>query len=574
MISEILTIFKADTSDMKSGLRDLKGEQKQLAETELHAAEARNKHLEDWTKGNGKAKASLEALKSSMMLVNKGLEMMGLEGSRVSEAFGSMSAVMSTIGGKGGILAGLATGLVYAVDALGDWQHEMNQARFVQEQFEAAQWKTKDAVTQGAEALRIAYMEMDQLAIKTALGTDAMKAFTDAYIQADMVARAPWFKEEFEGGWARKGQVMPMGDQGVGAFQSLYGGGPVGTPDINPFNYQDLDESGVRASNRIAARKEEIKLAREELAALERQWKSYDHGALSVGLYRQEQERLRAVINGTVGKGKPGRGDVSQYIGGVGLEEQATSSITGNRLLGFSVPGATATYSTEGEQALAQQASWKHIYDAEKQARDERDRMQGLANMREAQNVGQLEKIFGPIEEFEIYEQGFASLGSTFSAFSDAVGEGYAAIVTGQGSFSAAFKKAFADGLLAMGKSSVVSALRETALGVGALAIGSPTAAIHFKSAALHGAVAVAAGAAANALGAGSSAPAPAPSGGSSSGSAGGRTSGGGTVDKPGEKSERPIYILMGSAYDESTPRMRRVMANEAVEKALRERDD
>lgn len=502
MISEILTIFKADTSDLKSGLRELKGEQKQLAEAELSAANARNRQLEDWTKGNGKAKASLEALKSSFMLAAKSLELLGMEGTKASEALGAMGSVMSAIGGKGGIVAGLAVGLGYAVDALGDWQDEMNKARFVQEQFEVAWQKSRDAVSQGAEAISAAQRAMVELSLKTTLGADAAKAFKIAWENLDTMMNKESFRKLFFGGWqeqdAKKAVNSPFYDP-TAAFQSTY---KDQDESANPFSYGSADHAGWRASDRIGERQKEISLAKDELAALERQWASYEHGALSVGLYRQEREKLLATISGKVGgKGKPGRGDVSQYIGGVGMDERATSSVTGDRLLGMGPLGQAAAYDTSGEQALAMQASRDVIYEAEEAERNRKDLVQRLANEREGQNIGQLEKIFGPIEQFELYEQGFAHLGATFGAFSEAMGAGYEAIVTGQGSFSQAIKQTLADGLMAIGKSSVVEALRQTALGFGALAFGSPTAAMHFKSAAMHGAVAIAAGAAAHSLG-------------------------------------------------------------------------
>jgi hypothetical protein len=550
---------------MKSGIRELKGEQKQLAEAELAAANARNKHLEDWTKGNGKAKAGLEALKSSMMLAAKSIELLGLEGSKASEALGSMSMVMSTIGGKGGILAGLATGLVYAVDALGDWQHEMNQARFVQDQFAAAQQKTKDALTQGTEALRMAHREMVELSLKTTLGAETAKAFTVAWQNMDTMLNKESFRKLFFGGWRQ---------DAIDQFAALQSGGFGPKDEIDQFaaltgRGKLVDETGVAASNRIAAREQEIKLAKDELAALERQWASYEHGALSVGLYRAEREKLLATIRGTVGK--PGRGDVSDYVSIGGMDRAGAPIGYSNSL------GQSAMYDTSGEHALAQQASQDVIYEAEELERNRRDLMQRLSNEREGQNIGQLEKIFGPIEQFELYEQGFAHLGATFGAFSEAMGAGYEAIVTGQGSFSQAIKQTLADGLMAIGKSSVVEALRQTALGFGALAFGSPTAGMHFKSALMHTAVAAAAGLAANSLGTSAQVAANDKAAAEKSKEdekAKNRATGKSSGDGGGGQGERPIYILMGSAYDESTPRMRRVMANDAVEKALRERDE
>jgi len=193
--------------------------------------------------------------------------------------------------------------------------------------------------------------------------------------------------------------------------------------------------------------------------------------------------------------------------------------------------------------------------------------------------MGYLETAFGPIEQFDAYQQGFETLGSVFNSFNEAVGASYETIVTGQGSVSAAFRKVFADSLMAMGKASVVSALRETALGVGALAVGSPTAMMHFKSAGLHAAVAVAAGVAANALGTSASDKGSTSTGGTGtttssggSGASGGASSGGGTSS--GEDKSRPIVVVLGSAFDETTPRQRAKSAQAAVDKAIRERDE
>lgn len=106
-----------------------------------------------------------------------------------------------------------------------------------------------------------------------------------------------------------------------------------------------------------------------------------------------------------------------------------------------------------------------------------------------------LENTFGPLDEFNVYQSAFESLTA-------AVGASYEAIVTGQGSASAAFKKMFADMLMAMGKSSAISALKELAYAAGDLAFGNvPGAILHGEAAALHTAVAIAAGAAAHSIG-------------------------------------------------------------------------
>jgi hypothetical protein len=188
----------------------------------------------------------------------------------------------------------------------------------------------------------------------------------------------------------------------------------------------------------------------------------------------------------------------------------------------------------------------------------------------EERRRGYLEAAFGTIEEIDLYKQAFESFGGVFTAFGDAVGGSYEAIVTGSGSAAAAFKHMLADGLLALGKSEVVQALKETALGFGELALGNAaSAALHFKSAAVHGAVAVAAGAAAHGMGAGSSADKGAGSGasggtGASRGSSGGGSSGN-TVTQQGER----VIVYAGDSFSEDTPRYRQRRAEALVGMAL-----
>lgn len=51
IVSNVIVSYKADTSDMKKGLRELQGEERKLAEEQLKQSEARNKSLEQWKSG-------------------------------------------------------------------------------------------------------------------------------------------------------------------------------------------------------------------------------------------------------------------------------------------------------------------------------------------------------------------------------------------------------------------------------------------------------------------------------------------------------------------------------------------
>lgn len=194
--------------------------------------------------------------------------------------------------------------------------------------------------------------------------------------------------------------------------------------------------------------------------------------------------------------------------------------------------------------------------------------------------LGYLEAALGPVEQFDAYEEGFAKLGETFDAFGQAVGSSYEAIVTGQGSVSTAFKKVMADGLMAIGKSSAIEALRETALGFASLALGplgGASAGMHFKAAALHAGVAVAAGVAANQLGTSAQVSA-------SEAASKEKAKEEEKAKKEREKEEKkrsgesdrdaPTYIILGSHFDDMTPRQRRAAISAGYERAQRERDE
>jgi hypothetical protein len=249
---------------------------------------------------------------------------------------------------------------------------------------------------------------------------------------------------------------------------------------------------------------------------------------------------------------------------------------------GSNVLGSAAFQNYRGfaidEQKLLEQVTAGHMADYESlQSAGSR-----YEKFQDKRQQGLLEGALGPIEQFDAYAQAAGHLGDAFSAFGDAVGASYEAIVTGQGSVSAAFKKMFADGLLAMGKSSAVEALRETALGFGSLALGplgGVSASMHFKAAAMHGGVALAAGLAARAMSGGDSGPRD-----HRGGDAGGRGESGSVSTDRGrdqrgdaasrDRSSRPIVMILGSQFDELTPRQRRQKADEAWERARRERDE
>jgi len=186
-----------------------------------------------------------------------------------------------------------------------------------------------------------------------------------------------------------------------------------------------------------------------------------------------------------------------------------------------------------------------------------------------------LESTFGTIEEFSAYR-------AAFDGVTQALASQYEAIVTGSDLSGKAFKRAVADTLLAIGKQELVLGIKEGAWALGELAYGNLAgAALHGKSSAMHFAAAAAAGVAANSLGTSAQAAASdkaaadkAKADEQAKKDAERKSKSGASGGGSGSDSARPIIVMLGSGFDETSPRQRAARSREAVERALRERDD
>jgi len=100
-----------------------------------------------------------------------------------------------------------------------------------------------------------------------------------------------------------------------------------------------------------------------------------------------------------------------------------------------------------------------------------------------------------------ILETSMESLDTVLSAFDEAATANLEAMLTGGKMTAKATREMVKETMLALTTESIVQGLKQTALGLGALAMGSPSAALHFASAAKFAAVGVAAGVAGAAAG-------------------------------------------------------------------------
>jgi hypothetical protein len=606
LVSQILTVFKADTSEMKRAIKELQGAEKERAEQQLKNAEQENsgydKALRKLADVNqvlelaGKAaKFAGDAMKQYADHTRLTAATAGVNMDKLSEAFGGLvnQHELLTFAAKtqSGVLALNQQEMELvgrAALALRSRGHDL----------EDSMRKLTDAMVKGTVG------GLDDLGLKIKEGDSRAQTLKNTMDELKRVADESGASYEQAGDRIRKlatdwdnatdaikryvaetvnlaaehwtGARDADADEMLDIFEAKHGRGMGWVQALAEAEQEAQGRANVRYENKInpPPRQDALGKRKEEMAVIEMA-DDYVGGGKSKRVKDASKayaDRLaRDILDGA-------RESLERNLNDV-VHGPLYAANPSSGLLGGKAGGNRDEFGRDiDEGAMARQASMDRIYEHEKGLRDAADEKLRLSNLRESQNIGQLEKIFGPIEQFELYEQAFSHFGATFTAFSEAMGAGYEAIVTGQGGVGAAIKKTLADGLMAIGKSSVVEALRQTALGFGALAFGSPTAGMHFKSAAMHGAVAVAAGLAANQIGTSAQAAASdkAAAEKAKDEKAGGGRSGGSVSSGSGEggKSERPIYVIVGDQFSQDSPRMRSIRANEAVERALRERDE
>jgi hypothetical protein len=165
-----------------------------------------------------------------------------------------------------------------------------------------------------------------------------------------------------------------------------------------------------------------------------------------------------------------------------------------------------------------------------------------------------LEAMFGPIEEFNAYTEGFNALGSAVTA-------AFGAWIDGTSSFGDAFKRAMSESLKATATAMLGQALFHGAYALGELAFGRPDkAAIHGIAAAKFGASAIAVGALAKGLGGGAAS--------SSSGASAGAGLAPG-IGGGGEQGRR-VTVVIGHNWEDDDPRRKAARIRGAIDRADR----
>lgn len=149
----------------------------------------------------------------------------------------------------------------------------------------------------------------------------------------------------------------------------------------------------------------------------------------------------------------------------------------------------------------------------------------------------------------------------------------------GEGNMAAAeiFKKGLAMVVSGIGDQLAALSVTELVKGAAMLITLNPKGALHLAAGGVYAGGAVAAYAAAKKLGGtGGSVSTTAPPTGapSATGGRGASTTGGASSSGERSESSRPVVVVVGSHFDEMSARERRQRSNEAIERALRERDE
>jgi len=501
LFAQTLMTFRADVSDLKRGLREAAGLQHFVAKSALEMGEAQNRSLERWAKGLTKVNIAFEVA---------------------------------------------TRGVKLADDAVKEWEKATGRS--------ADGWRKAQETWSGA---------LDKVKVGIGAIVEALSPLIDALgkvvsLVADIAGTAGEATGEF---------IRGAGD--------LFGG--------SVPNYQELIKEQERKRLMGAA------------------WQG-GFGAVSYTIERGKQfighdegvsdEDRDARIAGWVKAGVPVSAFPVEYVGSKTREAAAEWKRTHPRTTdeGFTLEnvhidedGLQRTGLDFDEEipfdadAAYQNALDRHrrivegrresllseMHDVVPSAERVAEVMEEIESLRAKHEQGLLESMFGPVDDFNAYAEGFKILqGAAQSAFDT--------WVSGSLSATQAIKAFFTQSISGIASSMFARAIEHGAMAIGQLAFGNvAAAATHGKAAAMNAAGAVAVGALARALGGGGGGGGAGVSGGGGGGApyvAGGGGYGGGG-------SNAPINVFVGDYFAEDNQRRRHGKVARAVRGARRQID-
>jgi hypothetical protein len=576
--SKVLTYFKADVSDMRSGLKDLQAEEKKLAQTQLDAANQRNKGYDDWVGKLGKMNQALE-------LGGKVVDFLGdawkeyAEDVRLAAAAGS-----ANIDRLRKASLGLRTEqelMEFAAKA----QNGLIKAN--QEQMETAekamialtragfdQREVTDKVTtamvslktRGLESLGVSVKEgktdletfnnlMASLADK-ARGVDESTLTAGESIQKMGVSMHDSI-DDMKSAIGELVQAMaPLLDLLAKAVGLIAKGAKEVLDDvaITPDQLRALINQERKSLGLAALPVESKPAAGRQVVGRYDRWGDDELGGFDEATYASAM-RKRGLM-GDQGRDKPrdGRfGDVAKMGG----------TDTAGPPVGFgSTMYADALAAAGLPPALANIDTLQILADKHKALTD--DWNTRLAEQ-QAKKTTFLESTFGKIEDFNAYAQAFQMLSGSVTAAMDAW-------ITGSMSAGQAIKKFLADAIKGLASQMAVEALKHGAYAIGSLAFGDVRGAgQHAAAAAAFAGVAAVAATTAKALGGGGATAGGGANatGGAGAGGGGGSSSSGGSSSGNGKPGKDTYVVVYTDAFAEGSPSYKQEIAQRAVRKAV-----
>jgi hypothetical protein len=589
--SKVLTVFKADVSDMKSGLKDLQGEEKKLAQAQLDAANQRNSSMDDWVKRLGNVNQALELVGRAVGFAGDALKAYASE-LRLEAAAGSAN-VDKLSDAFGGLFTRHEV-LTFAA------QTQRGVMKLNQEQMETLAKATVSLTRAGFDQEDV-YQKLKDAAIGLKvgglddLGIAVEKGSTDAETMSNMMEGLNKVIHENKGltstaaddvtrlgvAWANaKDSLMSY----AGASMTLGGmkeGRGFGFDAANVLTFgqagRNLDNRKTREANATGAARD---AAMSGIGSSTDEWGNYvgptDAWATADGDGRLDEASFYTFTNGVLqkipkvkkkgtgggGRGKPDTRAKDRTDLLVSQLESEIENADPNSVVDGMGGGYDSLMNTPGMGGIDIEGEYQKLIDAQRRITE-----QNYEAFRATEQQTFLESTFGKLEDFDAYAAAFQMLSGGVSASMDAW-------ISGSMSAGQAFKKFIGDALKGLASQLAVEALKHGAYALGSLAFGDVSGAgRHAAAAAAFGAGAAAAAIAAKSMGGGGASASA--GGGSSSGASGSNARGGGTAstgnggsgDGGGGRSN--TIIVYGDSFSNDSPRMRQVHAEQLVKKAM-----
>jgi hypothetical protein len=445
-VANVVTRYKADVSDNIKGLQKLKGEERARAEALLEQHRKTNEALENQIKGFQKVAAGVVLMAAGFAAATKGLDAYAKTSdeakAKVEKLQETTSKAFDTLYAGIGQTVMAFEPLISGVASLVQLMADLHIAG------PAAVAAIGFAITKNPKVAA--------LLAAVSIASDAVSSLTVDQKTEDR-------------NWALLN---------AGANKSMFGG--------------PMSDEEKRLRSQYAA---------EDAADAKRKKDAVDFTRMTVGRWFDDgsgisktlsdltsslDERIAAVLSRAIGVdpwsggvkfgkggkgGKAPEGPFRSYVGAISTDYQFGGE--GSTTLGSAAPDSAVVLDT--------MAPLQKLIDDEK-----------------GRQATFLEKMFGPIEEFDAYAESFGML-------SGAATSAYDALVDGNMSAGEAMKAFLKDAIKGLGSRMLIRSLEETAEGVAALSspLTAAAAPAHFKAAGLFAAGAVTAGLVANRLGGG-----------------------------------------------------------------------